>query len=162
MLKNTYNNWILTNCLIKKSAEFEKSRIDSLFEESDTSVDRFIKMYEFNQKLEAGTATPKDLQPYVKDTKNFYISSYVCPYCKQHMYKTVFPTGFEYLIVTEQREFRIKRIFSCDTCKTFFAPLPGLKLASGTVLINKLESTSYSRLLKEIDKISTTDGRLDL
>lgn len=38
----------------------------------------------------------RNKQLYSKNTKNFYISSYICPYCGERAYKSVFPLGGEY------------------------------------------------------------------
>ncbi|ANQ54693.1 hypothetical protein BG95_08985 [Thermosipho sp. 1063] len=61
-------------------------------------------------------------------TKNFYISSYVCPICGNQLFKTVFHNDFE--IETEDGKILIPRIFTCGKCQAFFAPKPGYRLSS--------------------------------
>lgn len=93
-------------------------------------------------------------------TDNFYSSSYVCPTCGRHMYKTVFPIGAESPIKIDKEIVFMKRIFTCPTCRTFYTPLSGHKLSHGQCYC--LESrTQYDLLLKIYDNQGTTDGRPD-
>lgn len=110
----------------------------------------FVDLYEDIPSLNA--------KPYL--TSNFYISSYICPTCKNNMYKTVFRIGGEPIIKTPTIPITMKRLFTCPNCKTFYTPLPGQKLSHGMVYRKKC-SSDYDTLLREYDYIGTTQGRPD-
>lgn len=91
---------------------------------------------------------------------NFYISSYVCPVCGKHLFKTNFPIGEEEPINVLNTLHWIKRIFTCPSCKHFYAPLEGQRLSAGTVyFLNK--PSSYDSNLRLFDCAGTTQGRPD-
>lgn len=95
-------------------------------------------------------------------TDKFYISSYRCPICGRHVYKTVFPIGGEFPIRTSNGYISMKRIFTCKTCLRFFTPLPGHKLSYGQYYFLRLETLDeYKMLLETYDEHGTTDGRPD-
>lgn len=95
-------------------------------------------------------------------TDKFYISSYRCPICGRHVYKTVFPIGGEFPIRTTNGYISMKRIFTCKTCLRFFTPLPGHKLSYGQYYFLRLETLDeYKMLLETYDEHGTTDGRPD-
>ena len=95
-------------------------------------------------------------------TDKFYISSYRCPFCGRHMYKTVFPIGGEFPIRTADGYISMKRVFTCKTCLKFFTPLPEHKLSCGQYYSLKLKTLDeYKMLLETFDNHGTTDGRPD-
>ena len=148
--------WNLLNCNVRDATGAPPSlQIDS----SLPFEDQMIKM---QQELHRQVMAERNGQPYVKHTRNFYRSSYACPYCGERLYKSVFPVGGEYSINTVNSTVRLKRVFSCDHCKVFLAPMPGVKLSAGRVYINKLDATSYSNLMVDMDNNATTEGRPDL
>lgn len=95
-------------------------------------------------------------------TDKFYISSYRCPICGRHMYKTVFPIGGEFPIRTTNGYISMKRIFTCKTCLRFFTPLPGRKLSCGQYYSLKVDThDEYEFLLATFDEHGSTVGRPD-
>lgn len=95
--------------------------------------------------------------------QNFYVSSYGCPYCDKALYKTVFPIGKEYPINTNNNRVNIKRVFTCPSCKSFFAASPGQKIANGKIYtISYLDKNDYLTTLYNMDSCGTTQGRPDL
>ena len=95
-------------------------------------------------------------------TDKFYISSYRCPFCGKHMYKTVFPIGGEFPIRTADGYISMKRVFTCKTCLKFFTPLPEHKLSCGQYYSLKLKTLDeYKMLLETFDNHGTTVGRPD-
>lgn len=69
----------------------------------------FVDLYEDIPSLNA--------KPYL--TSNFYISSYICPTCKNNMYKTVFRIGGEPIIKTPTIPITMKRLFTCLIVRLF-------------------------------------------
>lgn len=90
-------------------------------------------------------------------TKNFYISSYICPECGENMMKTVFHKDFA--IETEEGVVKIPRIFACGRCKTLHAPRPGYKLSSNNGFFVKLDSSTFERFVYYLDEQGSTVGR---
>ena len=122
-----------------------------------------VLAFQLSQKWESG------FRDFIEDanitmpptlTDKFYISSYRCPTCGRHMYKTVFPIGAESPIKVNNEVVLMKRIFTCPTCQTFYTPLSGHKLAYGQCYILQSQ-TQYDLLLKIFDAQATTDGRPD-
>lgn len=96
---------------------------------------------------------------------NFYISAYACPRpgCNSVLYKTVFPLGEEYPINTSSGPRNLKRVFTCISCATFFAPVPGRRLNEGYAYSMQYEDIQeYLEELKKMDIAGTTVGRMDL
>lgn len=95
--------------------------------------------------------------------KNFYRSSYACPYCKGVMLKTVFPPKGEYMIRTTEGAEYLKRAFTCPKCKTVIAPIPGNKLDIGKIIEKKYDrNNEYVERINDMDGVATTQGRPDL
>lgn len=95
--------------------------------------------------------------------RNFYRSSYACPYCRGVMLKTVFPPNGEYIIKTTKGGEYLKRAFTCPQCKTLIAPIPGCKLDAGTIIEKKYSSSNeYTNRINDMDSLATTQGRPDL
>ncbi|MEJ5258334.1 MAG: hypothetical protein WHS64_08810 [Fervidobacterium sp.] len=90
-------------------------------------------------------------------TLNFYISSYLCPECGNHMVKTVFPNDLE--IVTEEGSAKIPRIFACANCGTIHAPRPGYKLSSNNGFYARLDPESFENFIYHLDSKGSTTGR---
>lgn len=102
----------------------------------------------------------QQLSPTITD--KFYVSSYRCPICGRHMYKTVFPIGSEFPIRTENGYISMKRIFTCKPCLTFFTPLPKNKLSCGQYYSLRLDTPAkYDLLLETYDNHGTIYGRPD-
>ena len=101
-----------------------------------------------------------DVKPYL--SKNFYISSYLCPNCRKNMYKTVFPVGGEEFISVNGNKHMMKRVFTCLPCLSFYAPIEGHRLSDGSVYYLKCEySEEYVPFLSHYDSVGTTQGRPD-
>lgn len=101
-----------------------------------------------------------DVKPYL--SKNFYISSYLCPNCRKNMYKTVFPVGGEEYISVNGNKHMLKRVFTCLPCLSFYAPIEGHRLSDGSVYYLKCEySEEYVPFLSHYDSVGTTQGRPD-
>ncbi len=95
-------------------------------------------------------------------TDKFYISSYRCPICGRHMYKTVFPIGGEFPIRTTDGYISMKRVFTCKTCLRFFTSLPERKLSCGQYYSLRMDTLNeYKMLLEAFDNHGTTVGRPD-
>ena len=148
--------WNLVNCMIREWS------IAPPGIEIDSTLPFEQQMIKLQQEIHREAMIHRNKQPYAKNTKNFYRSSYICPYCGERAYKSVFPVGGEYSINADNGAVRLKRVFSCDHCKVFFAPIPGLKLSAGSAYINKLDTSSYINLMMDMDKNATTQGRPDL
>lgn len=97
-----------------------------------------------------------------KPTGNFYESSYVCPYCGDWLYKTVFPIGREYSIQTNTNGItKIKRVFGCASCQIFLTAAID-KLSDGLVYELKLSNKSdFQTILLDMNSKGTTEGRPD-
>lgn len=94
---------------------------------------------------------------------NFYLGAHTCPYCGKNMYKTIFPVGNEYPLYLSIGDFNLKRIFTCQSCLSFFAPLPGKSLDSGTLLTVKYSNPyRYQFMLEDFDHEGSLNGRSDL
>lgn len=94
---------------------------------------------------------------------NYYISSYKCPYCTNAMYKTIFPVGEEYHILTDSKEVShyMKRVFTCPQCMKFITAIDS-KLSTGNFYeISFIDKNNYAFLLRMINEVSTTEGRPD-
>ncbi|KAF2961048.1 hypothetical protein [Fervidobacterium sp. 2310opik-2] len=91
-------------------------------------------------------------------TRNFYISSYVCPECGRLMAKTVFPS--DYSFQTTDGAKKVPRIFVCGNCQTFHIPSPGYKLSSNNGYYYKAKDyDEFEKLVKELDNAGSTTGR---
>lgn len=151
-------------------------------------IDNVVSNKNYSQEYFTSKQTPLDSRKYLEDselifelknalninksfntsdlpqmlTEKFYISTYDCPLCNSKLHKSVFPRGKEFPIRTTDKAFLIKRIFTCSKCKSFFAPIPGQALDSGSALtITHIEGYKYNELLLLFNSKSTTDGRLD-
>ena len=93
---------------------------------------------------------------------NFYVSSYICPYCGTTMHKTVFPIGKEYPIkISNGKTVNMKRVFTCITCKTFMTAAIDL-LSDGILYEAKFQNEDkYVSLFKDMNDKATTQGRPD-
>jgi len=90
-------------------------------------------------------------------TSNFYISSYICPECGNHMVKTVFPNDLE--ILTEEGIAKIPRIFVCANCRTIHASRPGYKLSKNNGFYVSLDPRSFEDFIYYLDKKGSLVGR---
>lgn len=95
-------------------------------------------------------------------TRSFYISSYVCPKCGKALYKTVFPNGYEYPIMTELGKIRLKRVFTCPNCRIFYAPAPGYRLYNGNGFNLSCSLNEYDKLLTFMTNVGGVKGRKDI
>ena len=64
---------------------------------------------------------------------NFYMVSYMCPKCKEHLHMIVFPETKEFRVETDEGGVFLARAYSCESCCCFYTPRPGRLLAEGDV-----------------------------
>ena len=101
-----------------------------------------------------------DVKPYMTD--NFYIGSYLCPCCRNNMYKTVFRMGGEEYISVNGNMHIMKRLFTCPHCLSFYAPIEGHRLSDGSVYFLQCKySEDYIPLISHYNSVGTTQGRPD-
>lgn len=164
----TFNFYTSKGLKLRNDIQFldESSTASLLLQKWEWGNKDFMKAvlaFQLSQKWESG------FRDFIEDanitmpptlTDKFYISSYRCPTCGRHMYKTVFPIGAESPIKVDNEVVLMKRIFTCPTCQTFYTPLSGHKLSYGQCYILQSQ-TQYDLLLKIFDAQATTDGRPD-
>lgn len=95
--------------------------------------------------------------------KNFYFSTYACPYCGNMLYKTVFPKGQEFEIYTKDNNYNnigLKRLFTCYTDFAFFSAED--RLTDPSVFVYKTDDKDvYEEILSIMNKKGGTSGRPD-
>lgn len=64
---------------------------------------------------------------------NFYMVSYLCPKCREHLHMAVFPVGREFRVETSEGGVFLARAYSCGHCNCFYTPLPERLLEEGGV-----------------------------
>lgn len=134
-----------------------------------------MDLYEFFRSKEVGSTEKKwsviearinENYEYLSSSsigKNFYISTYECPYCNKPLYKTVFPVNREYQIYTKIKTINLKRVFTCGSCLAFFTAPTGSSLKDGILFTIRYDSEDkYFEKLRDMDTKGTTDGRDDL
>lgn len=115
-----------------------------------------------------------EAEKYFAAYENWYPSSYGCRTCPSPMFKTVFPTGREVEIATNDHAnpaIAIKRLFTCARCQRFVTtavPEDDLGVAGGGYLSepNNFEylcgsTAEYQELLEATNAKGTTVGRQD-
>ena len=93
---------------------------------------------------------------------NFYISSYMCPYCiKEHilLYKTLYHPNISLQKITNNKkheDIKMERVFTCPQCKSFFISKYKEKLSDNNG-INLLKCTDddYLIILKKFNNSGT-------
>ena len=71
---------------------------------------------------------------------NFYLISYLCPYCKGQMHMVVYPEGREFRIETTEGDVILSRACTCSNCCIYYTPRPKKLLAEGDVFVMDFES----------------------
>ena len=64
---------------------------------------------------------------------NFYMVSYQCPKCKEHLHMIVFPEQREFRVETSEGGVYLARAYTCEECCRFYTPRPERLLAEGDV-----------------------------
>lgn len=70
---------------------------------------------------------------------NFYLISYLCPYCKGKMHMVVYPEGKEFRIETTEGDVILSRACTCANCCIYYTPRPKKLLAEGDVFAMDFE-----------------------
>lgn len=70
---------------------------------------------------------------------NFYLISYLCPYCKGQMHMVVYPEGREFRIETTEGDVILSRACTCSNCCIYYTPRPKKLLAEGDVFVMDFE-----------------------
>ena len=65
--------------------------------------------------------------------RNFYITNYQCPKCKEKLYMAVYPVDKELLIDTKEGRVFMARTYACNECNAFFTPYPKKLLQEGDI-----------------------------
>lgn len=83
---------------------------------------------------------------------NFYLSSYVCPVCRNKMHGVVYPVGMEFVIDTNEGRVQIARAYTCGKCCSFYTPRPRRLLIDGDSYVmdfegDKVAYQDYQELL---------------
>lgn len=83
---------------------------------------------------------------------NFYLSSYVCPVCKNKMHGVVYPVGMEFVIDTNEGRVQIARAYTCGKCCSYYTPRPRRLLIDGDSYVmdfegDKVAYQDYQELL---------------
>ena len=83
---------------------------------------------------------------------NFYLTSYVCPLCKNKMHGVVYPVGMEFIIDTNEGRVQIARAYTCGKCCSFYTPRPRRLLIDGDSYVmdfqgDKVAYQDYQELL---------------
>lgn len=83
---------------------------------------------------------------------NFYLTSYVCPECKNKMHGVVYPVGLEFVIDTNEGRVQIARAYTCGKCCSFYTPRPKRLLIDGDCYVmdfagDKTAYQDYQELL---------------
>lgn len=90
---------------------------------------------------------------------NFYLTSYVCPVCRNKMHGVIYPAGKEFVIDTKEGRVQIARAYTCGKCCSFYTPRPKRLLIDGDCYImdfggDKAAYQDYQELLgKKGDKV---------
>lgn len=66
---------------------------------------------------------------------NFYLTSFLCPVCKNKMHGVVYPEGSEFIIDTDEGQVRLARSYTCSKCCSFYTPRPDRLLIDGDCYI---------------------------
>lgn len=83
---------------------------------------------------------------------NFYLTSYVCPVCRNKMHGVVYPVGMEFVIDTNEGRVQIARAYTCGKCCSFYTPRPRRLLIDGDSYVmdfegDKVAYQDYQELL---------------
>lgn len=70
---------------------------------------------------------------------NFYLISYLCPYCKGPLHMVVYPEGREFQIETNEGEVILSRACTCSNCCIYYTPRPKKLMAEGDVFVMDFE-----------------------
>ncbi len=64
---------------------------------------------------------------------NFYMVSFLCPKCRNHLHMAVYPEGKEFRIETSEGGVFLARAYTCGNCHCFYTPRPETLLSEGDV-----------------------------
>lgn len=70
---------------------------------------------------------------------NFYLISYLCPYCKGPLHMVVYPEGNEFRIETTEGDVILSRACTCSNCCMYYTPRPKKLMAEGDVFVMDFE-----------------------
>lgn len=156
-----------TNEQIAIGKETNENRIgfsfrDELYSNKRNEITRQIA--EWHELVEQSNLYPehKKIAHYLGP--NWYPSSHPCHCCENLVFKTVFPVGKEFPIITNKKEpMRIKRAFTCVFCQFIFAPLPGYRYTDlNYEIFQALDEKEYLQRILIMGVNGTTEGRPDL
>lgn len=88
---------------------------------------------------------------------NFYMVSYICPKCNNHLHMSVYPNGKEFTIDTEEGKVYIARVYMCPSCCSFYTPRPKKLLSDNEVYI--LDFDNDAKAAEDYKKLIGHKGR---
>lgn len=80
--------------------------------------------------------------------RTFYSSGYLCPNCKENMLKS--NAGEFVEIRTVHGNHKLKSVFMCEKCKTFYSAVAGKMLSDGKYYVLS-DATAFNKMLQDID-----------
>lgn len=120
--------------VIQAAMESTEDDVDDLPKEQETESGLWHKLVWKKQKasfLKQQISFEKRQQKRLGN--NFYMVSYMCPKCREHLHMIVFPETKEFRIETDEGGVFLARAYSCESCCCFYTPRPQLLLAEGDI-----------------------------
>lgn len=111
--------------------EFEKKQEEDPFSESQGLWHTLI--WKNRQRSFQKTETTLAERSENRIGSNFYLVGYQCPKCAGKLFMAVYPDGKEMRIDTEEKGVYLARVYTCDSCNSFYTPRPDRLIYEGLI-----------------------------